>query len=230
LAKGCEKLLIPPPDPALLTTEALQLCATVDKAVLKLIVTRGCGGRGYRQPESISPTRLFSLHPHPDYPDNFQTDGIVAKFCNQRVSSSLTLAGIKHLNRLEQVLARAEWQDDSFQEGLMLDNDGHVVEGAMSNLFFVNNGVLHTPSLTKCGIKGIVREIVIDFAQLNNIRLIEKQFDKKSVLEADEVFITNSVIGIWPVKQLDQQCFGVGRITRNMQQWYAKARLKETKL
>lgn len=230
LAKGCETLLIPPPCSLLLTAEALQMCATVDKAVLKLIVTRGSGGRGYRQPESVSPTRLFSLHPHPEYPDIFQLEGIVARFCQQRVTSSLNLAGIKHLNRLEQVLARAEWQDDSVQEGLMLDNDGYVVEGAMSNVFFVSHGVLHIPSLVKCGIKGIVREIVIDFAQLNNIQILEKQFDKKSVLAADEIFVTNSVIGIWPIKQLDQQCLGVGRITRNMQQWYAQARLNETKL
>ncbi len=230
LMLGCEKLLIPPPDPVLLTSEVLQLCATTDEAVLKLIVTRGCGGRGYRQPDPISPTRLLSLHPNPEYPDRFQSDGVVVRFCEQRLASSPSLAGIKHLNRLEQVMARAEWRDDSAQEGLMLDNDDYIIEGTMSNLFFVRHGVLQTPSLNKCGIKGIVRKIVIDFAQLNNIRVIEKQFDKASVLEADEVFITNSVIGIWPVKQLDQQCFGVGGITRDMQQWYAQARLKETKL
>ncbi|QPK63443.1 aminodeoxychorismate lyase [Methylomonas sp. LL1] len=230
LAKGCEQLLIPPPDPALLTAEALRITSSADSAVLKLIVTRGSGGRGYRQPQPIVPTRLLSLHPSPNYPDEYQTDGIIARFCDQRLAISPRLAGIKHLNRLEQILARAEWRDDAIQEGLMLDGDGYVVEGTMSNLFFVKNGVLHTPSLVRCGIAGIVRQLVIDFARRNEIRLLEQQFETTSVLEADEVFVTNSVIGIWPVKRLDQQCFSVGSITRDIQQWYAGARIEETNL
>jgi 4-amino-4-deoxychorismate lyase len=230
LTNGCQRLRLPPPDPALFMAEARQLSAGADRAVLKLIVTRGSGGRGYRQPERIVPTRLFSLHPYPDYPDSFQEHGIVARFCQQRLARNPTLAGIKHLNRLEQVLARAEWQDDTVQEGLMQDYDGYVIEGTMSNLFFVRDGVLHTPALVNSGIEGIVRKIVIEFAIRNGLALAENHFTKQSVLEADEVFVTNSVIGIWPVKQLDNRCFGVGRITRNMQQWYAGARNQEAKL
>ncbi|MCQ8103554.1 aminodeoxychorismate lyase [Methylomonas sp. SURF-2] len=230
LTKGCQRLSLPLPDPALFAAEARQLSAGVDRAVLKLIVTRGSGGRGYRQPEPIMPTRLFSLHPYPDYPDSFHEQGIVARFCRQRLARNPSLAGIKHLNRLEQVLARAEWRDDTVQEGVMLDYDEHVVEGTMSNLFFVKQGLLHTPSLTNCGIEGIVRKIVIEFAIRNGLGLAENHFNMQSVLEADEVFVTNSVIGIWPVKQLDSQCFGVGGITRDMQQWYARARNREANL
>lgn len=228
LVHGCERLLIPPPDLALLETEAGQLCADVDRAVLKLIVTRGSGGRGYRQPDSIVPTRLLSLHPFPEYPDHFQSDGVVVRFCQQRLSINPSLAGIKHMNRLEQILARAEWRDDGIQEGLMLDYQGHVVEGTMSNLFFVKEDVLHTPALNSCGIAGIVRKMVIHSALRNNIVVLEQQFDESSVLSAEEVFVTNSVIGIWPVKQLGEKCFEVGRITRMMQQWYAQARKAET--
>lgn len=230
LTKGCQRLGLPPPDSALFSAEARQLSAGADRAVLKLIVTRGSGGRGYRQPDLIMPTRLFGLHPYPDYPDRFQENGVVVRWCEQRLAGNPTLAGIKHLNRLEQVLARAEWRDDAVQEGLMLDYDGHVIEGTMSNLFFVKDGVLHTPSLVNCGIDGIVRQIVIVFANRNGLEVSENHFNKQSVLEADEVFVTNSVIGIWPVKQLDKQCFCVGGITRNMQQWYAGARRQEAKL
>ncbi|WAR45678.1 aminodeoxychorismate lyase [Methylomonas rapida] len=230
LQKGCERLLIPLPELTLLEDEAAQLCVGVERAVLKIIVTRGSGGRGYRQPDSIVPTRLLGLHPFPQYPDCFQRDGIVARFCEQRLAINPVLAGIKHLNRLEQVLARAEWRSDDVQEGLMLDYDEHVVEGTMSNLFFVKNGVLHTPLLVNCGITGIVREIVIDFALCNNIVVCEQQFDKQSVLAADEVFVTNSVIGVWPIRRIDRQCFGVGRITRTIQQGYAQAREADTKL
>lgn len=229
LLEGCERLRIPPPDLSLLTAEVAQLCAGADRAVMKLIITRGAGGRGYRQPDPIVPTRLVSVHPFPSYPDDFQAEGIDARFCLQRLAISPALAGIKHMNRLEQVLARAEWQDDGIQEGLMLDYKDHVVEGTMSNLFFVKNGVLHTPSLSDCGIAGIVRKIVIDLALGNNIVVLEQQFFTQNVLEADEVFVTNSVIGIWPIKQLDRQCFGVGRMTRNIQQWYAQAREADIK-
>ena len=230
LLKGCERLLIPSPDLAQIEAEAGQLCAGVDRAVLKLIITRGSGGRGYRQPDSIVPTRLLSLHPFPEYPDHFQTDGVVARFCDQRLAINPALAGIKHMNRLEQVLARAEWRDDGVQEGLMLDYEDHVIEGTMSNVFFVKYGVLHTPSLKNCGIEGIVREVVIDLALRNNIVVYEQRFDRRSVLEADEVFLTNSVIGVWPIRQLEQQCLGVGQVTRAMQRWFAGARMTDTTL
>jgi 4-amino-4-deoxychorismate lyase len=230
LFKGCERLRIPAPEQSLLESEARQLTSTVDSAVLKLMVTRGSGGRGYRQPDQILPTRVFSLHPFPEYPPHFQSDGVVTRFCEQRLASNPALAGVKHMNRLEQILARAEWDDDSIQEGLMFDYQDHVIEGTMSNLFWVKNGILHTPELSSCGIKGILRELVINFATTHNIGVLEKQFDKHSLLKADEVFITNSVIGIRPVKQLNEQCFKVGRITRRMQQWYAEARKEETRL
>lgn len=231
LLTGCERLFIPPPDQTLLIAESRQLAATADNAVLKLIITRGSGGRGYRQPAFISPTRVLSLHPFPEYPASYQADGVRVRFCRQRLAINPMLAGIKHMNRLEQVLARAEWDGDAIQEGLMCDYEGYVIEGTMSNLFVVKNGMLLTPNLARCGVKGILREIVLDYAAANNIGVSEKQqLDQKSVLEADEMFITNSVIGIWPVRQLNEQCFKVGRITRRMQQWYAEARKEETRL
>ncbi|MDD1620815.1 MAG: aminodeoxychorismate lyase [Methylococcaceae bacterium] len=228
LSNGCRRLLIPVPDLALLTQEALQVSAASERAVLKLIVTRGCGGRGYRQPPRILPTRLFSLHPFPDYPEHFQAEGITVRFCRLRLANSPALAGIKHMNRLEQVLARAEWWDDGIQEGLMLDSNEHVVEGTMTNLFMVKDGVLYTPIVTECGVAGIVREMVMEFAQCNNITLIETQLDKDTLLRADEVFVTNSVIGIWPVMQIEQHGFGVGPLTRSFQAYFNAARAMET--
>lgn len=224
LANGCRRLFIPIPDSVLLTEEAHRLSSGSERAVLKLIVTRGCGGRGYRQPPQILPTRLFSLHPYPDYPSYFQTDGIKARFCKHRLAISPALAGIKHMNRLEQIMARAEWQDDDIQEGIMLDGNDYVVEGTMSNLFLVKDGVLYTPTLTECGVAGIIREIVMELARFGNIPLHEKKLDKDALLCADEIFFTNSVIGIWPVKQLEQYLFGVGVLTKSLQELFAAAR------
>jgi 4-amino-4-deoxychorismate lyase len=227
LANGCQRLLIPTPDSVLLTEEARQLSSGSERAVLKLIVTRGCGGRGYRQPRQILPTRLFSLHPYPDYPSSFQTDGINARFCKHRLGISPALAGIKHMNRLEQIMARAEWQDEDIQEGIMQDGNDYVVEGTMSNLFLVKDGVLCTPTLTECGVAGIVREIVMELARLGNIPLCEKKLDKEALIRADEIFVTNSVMGIWPVKQLEQYLFGVGTLTKSLQDLFAAARMTE---
>ncbi|MGZ4959897.1 MAG: aminodeoxychorismate lyase [Methylomonas sp.] len=227
LANGCRRLLIPVPDMALLAGEALQVSEGAERAILKLIVTRGSGGRGYRQPPHITPTRLFSLHPHPNHPAYFQTDGIVARFCRIGLGNNPALAGIKHMNRLEQILARAEWQEDGIQEGLMSDSDGHVVEGTMSNLFMAKDGVLYTPPVTACGIAGIVREIVMELAQRSGMTLLEQQIDRDILLGADEIFVTNSVIGLWPVKQLDQQRFNVGPLTRWLQELFNIARASE---
>lgn len=227
LALGCRTLLIPCPEFSLLMAEAWQISAGVDQAVLKLIVTRGSGGRGYRQPPEIFPTRVLSLHPHPTYAPSFQKFGVNLRFCDKRLAINPDLARIKHLNRLEQVLARAEWQDDAIQEGLMLDAQQRVVEGTMSNLFWIKDGVLHTPLLDQCGIAGIVRALLIELAREDGISVIEDHASREDVLAADELFVTNSIIGIWPVKQLEQQRFEVGDITQRLQGLYANLRLAE---
>lgn len=227
LALGCRRLMIPMPDADLLEAEALSLAAGKEAAVLKLIVTRGSGGRGYRQPDVIQPTRLFSLHPYPDYPSHYQAEGIVVDFCLQRLSCNPTLAGIKHLNRLEQVLARAEWADDSRQEGLMLDSLDRVVEGTMSNLFIVKNGALLTPSLADCGVAGIVREWILTFASAEGISSVEADITVDEVLAADEAFVTNSVIGIWPVRRVAERGFAVGPLTQRICGGFQLAKQRE---
>ena len=145
LNAGCHRLHIPFPGAELLSFEVKKLCREKAcgigsvRAVLKIIVTRGSGGRGYRQPDVIQPTRVLSLHPYPDYPEIYKEQGIVVRFCSTCLGLNPSLAGIKHLNRLEQVMARFEWNDPAIQEGLMLDVNGHVIEGTMTNLFYVKN-------------------------------------------------------------------------------------------
>lgn len=227
LAEGCRRLLIPMPDRALIEAEARQLCQSAERAVLKLMVTRGSGGRGYRQPAPIVPTRLLGLHPYPDHPLHFQTDGIAARFCRQRLSINPSLAGIKHMNRLEQILARAEWQDDTFQEGLMLDTQDHVVEGTMSNLFIVKGGIMYTAPMTQCGVAGVMRELLMEFARQIGLPLFEQAIDQGAVWQADELFVSNAVIGVWPIKRLEAQAFSVGPLTRRLQDMLNAARMAE---
>ncbi len=214
LQYGCQALHIPFPDESLLKQEALSFCQGKDNAVLKLIVTRGSGGRGYRPPEHSEPTRLFSLHPFPDYPAQFYTQGITVRLCQTRLGINPLLAGFKHLNRLEQVLARSEWTEPSIQEGLLLDLQGHLIEGTMSNLFLVKNKILMTPLLDQCGIKGVIRQWVLE----TGLAVEERRLDLTDLQQADEVFVCNSIIGIWPVTRLGDRQWPVGPITVQLQQ------------
>jgi 4-amino-4-deoxychorismate lyase len=219
LSSGCRRLGIPFPGMDILTLEAGKLCRqeTSNRAVLKIIVTRGSGGRGYRQPDDIRPTRVLSFHPYPDYPEAYVEQGIVVRFCKTRLGLNPALAGIKHLNRLEQVMARSEWNDPDIQEGLMLDVNDHVIEGTMTNLFYSKNNALYTAALAQSGIAGIMRGIIMMLAADCGVSVIEQEFSQDELLSADEAFVCNSIIGIWPIRQIEAARFPAGPITQSIQ-------------
>lgn len=216
LVGGCRRLSIPEPDPIQLHDEASQLLEPKSDGVLKIIISRGSGGRGYRIPDRPCPTRVISLHPKPDYPAEHQNRGVSLGVCAARLAINPQLAGLKHLNRLEQVLARTELNESKHHEGLMLDYEGHPVEGIMSNLFWVSKGELFTPDLSFCGIAGVIRSIIINLAQKNGIPCNVGRFTMEQLLLADEIFMTNSLIGIWPVRRLNRQPFLPGILTPKM--------------
>lgn len=225
LNSGCRRLHIPCPDAELLRLEAKELCRRWHmhrRAVLKIIVTRGSGGRGYRQPDAIHPTRVLSLHPYPDYPETYSERGVVARFCATRLGLNPALAGIKHLNRLEQVMARAEWSEPDIQEGLMLDVNDYVIEGTMTNLFYVKNNSLYTAELVQSGVAGIMRGIITALSVDHGLPVIEHRFSKDELLSADEAFVCNSIIGVWPIKQIETAYFSVGPVTQRIQSWLDK--------
>ncbi len=229
LLDGCQRLRIPLPDPEQLLAEACVLLDGRTDAVLKVVITRGQGGRGYRAPtESNSkPSQILAVYELPDYPAENQANGIVVRYCDTRLGTSPTLAGIKHLNRLEQVLARCEWQDEAIFEGLMLAAHGRVTEGTMSNLFFVKEGILCSPDLSNAGVVGIMREMIFEFAHKQKIPVEIAHFSKADLSAADEVFISNSLIGAWPVRQLEQQQFSIGAVTQQIISAVNAARLKD---
>jgi 4-amino-4-deoxychorismate lyase len=220
LSFGCQRLSIPVPAESLLRQEALALINKCQHGVLKIVITRGCGGRGYRPPEQPNVTRLLSLHPWPPYPDSLKQQGINLIVCRTRLGLNPDLAGLKHLNRLEQVLARNEWQHSDIQEGLMRNVQGEIIEGTMSNVFYVSKERLYTPNLHQSGVQGIVRNLVIALAKAAAIPVQEVSVQPEQLYTADEIFMTNSIIGIWPVKQLEQRAFTPGPITRQLQRAY----------
>lgn len=206
LQDGCSRLAIPQPDTALLAAETAAVCEGQARAVVKLIVTRGSGGRGYRLPDPVAPRRIVSSYPWPGY--SIPEEGITLRLCRTPLACNPVLAGIKHLNRLEQVLARSEWTDESIHEGLMLDLDGCVVEGTMSNLFGVRDGVLLTPDLARCGVAGVMRRQVLSLARELGIPCEILRITAEELKGLDALFITNSLIGIWPVARLEESRYG----------------------
>ena len=218
LQAGCQRLGLPEPDVAVLAAEAGRLIAGRSRVVLKIILTRGPGGRGYRGPQPPCPSRILALHPWPDYPPEWWERGIAARFCQTRLGCNPALAGIKHLNRLEQVLARAEWDDPGIAEGLMLDGEGRVIEGVMTNLFIVRGRGLLTPDLGRCGVAGVMRGWILDHAPGLGMTVRATDLGMDEINMADELFVTNSLVGVWPLRRLDGQRWAVGPATREIQQ------------
>lgn len=219
LAKDCQRLHIPLPEPTVFNAELSQLCQNIQLGVGKCLISRGSGGRGYLPAEHVQPMRLLSTHPWPAYPAAYFQQGVQLGLCQLRLGAQPALAGIKHLNRLENVLARQEIANNPAQaEALLLDQQGFVIEGTMSNLFFLHKGVLHTPSLHNCGVAGIMRGHIIETAQTWGVPVAQGNYPLPSLFAADEVFISNSILGIWPVRSLLQQQWPLGSLTQDLQQ------------
>jgi 4-amino-4-deoxychorismate lyase len=218
LTEGCERLRLPQPPLDKIRDEANTLIQGKDKAVLKIIITRGQGGRGYRTAANTSCNRILIRYPFPAYPPERYRQGVKVHLCANRLSVNPQLAGIKHLNRLEHVLAANEWQDDTIVEGLMQDHLGNIIEGTMSNVFLFANERLITPDLTNCGIAGIMRQQVLESAQDLGICHDIREVRKPQLLDAGEVFLTNSLIGIWPVTKIERRDYDVGPMTRRLMQ------------
>lgn len=220
LKLGCEKLFISIPKKDLIEGEIRQLCQDNNEPlfIIKLILTRGEGVRGYRFSSKHNSTRILSAYSWPDYPDKNSDEGVTVRYCDTQLSENSKLAEIKHLNRLEQVLARNEWDTNEFQEGLMLSQQGFVIDGTMSNIFAVKDGRLFTPALTLCGVSGVMRKNVIKIAKEKGLEIYEKDFCKVELEMADELFLTNSLFGLWPIRVIAKTRFTkVGNITKQLQ-------------
>jgi 4-amino-4-deoxychorismate lyase len=201
LANGCERLGFPAPDRETLTQEIDTVISGHEEGVVKIVLTRGAGTRGYRPARDLAPTRIVALYPPPSAGDV----GIRIRWCDTRLGRNARLAGLKHLNRLEQVLAQAEWDDPTIEEGLMLDTEGELVCATAGNLFLVRNGELVTHDLRFCGVRGVMREHVLGQARSLGISARETPLWPADLEQAAEVFITNAVRGLRHVVQLDNR-------------------------
>lgn len=216
LQLGCERLAISQ-DPALLRDEIEGGAAQLGEGVLKLILIRGDSQRGYRADSASRPRRILQASATAAYPAQHAEQGVRLFPCITRLAEQPLLAGLKHLNRLEQVLARAEWQAPEFAEGLMLDITGRLIEGVYSNLFLVRQGKLLTPDLNRCGVAGVMRAELLEQASGLGIQTWIGELWPEDLCQADEVFVCNSVYGVWPVRSFTHLGWPPGPVTRKLQ-------------
>ncbi len=202
LMPDCARLKLPCPAEDLLQEDLSRIAAQAPDCVAKIIVTRGVGLRGYAPPAHPICVRIVSSSVLPCYPQAYLDDGIVARVCAMRLARQPALAGVKHLNRLENVLARSEWQDADIAEGLLLDTEDQVIGGCMSNLFIRQGKTLLTPALSHSGVAGVTRARLLARAPQLDLRVQVQVLTLPMLLAAEEVMLCNSVIGIWRVRQL----------------------------
>ncbi len=201
LAADCAALDIACPDAGLLHEEACAVAAG-EACAVKLILTRGTGARGYA-PSAGPVTRIAMATPLPPHAQAGAPVDVPARWCDLRLARQPRLAGIKHLNRLENVLARAEWSDPAIFEGLLCDDAGMVVGGTMSNLFWLKDGVLCTPDLGQSGVAGVARARLLRAAPRLGMPVRFERQPPAAILVADEVVICNSLIGVRRIARLD---------------------------
>ncbi|MDP1930638.1 MAG: aminodeoxychorismate lyase [Gammaproteobacteria bacterium] len=220
LTDSCARLCIPCAVDKLKEEIAQVLNPTNPHGILKIIVTRGSGGRGYFPPDTPSATRIVQLHSLPPDYDLKAINGIRAMICTHPASSNSALAGIKHLNRIDQVMASMELSE-GMDEGFMCNESGYLIEGTKSNVFFVEKGAVITPDLTSSGVAGIMRAVVIDLVKQMKMDVTVRNVALGDIRNASELFVCNSVFGIWPVASIewagDELQFDAGNTTRTLQ-------------
>jgi 4-amino-4-deoxychorismate lyase len=203
LADGCGRLDLPAPDRAALERELATLLAGWKDCVVRLALTRGPGAAGYRPGAAAPPTRILSAREVPQLPRRVDESGIALVVSDVRLAEQPLLAGVKHLNRLEQVLARARAPDAD--ELLMLDASGRVVGANAANVFLMLGEELVTPGVARCGVAGVARAVIVERlgARVRDVSLAEAD-------SATEIFLSNAVRGVVPVASIGDRRYRVG--------------------
>lgn len=213
LEDGCRRLALPVPDADTLLHEARVVARDMRQSVVRITVTRGIGRRGYAPPHDAVPCRVVAAFDMPPPDPVAAEQGIRVRRCQLALAEQPQLAGLKHLNRLEQVLARAEWSDPAIVEGLLCDAGDRVICATMANLFAVIDGQLATPALDRCGVAGVARAEVmaVQATRVRDLAFVE-------LSDASELFLTSSIRGILPVQSVGDKVFAPGVVARGLQQ------------
>ena len=169
LQRDSGALKISCPSALVLSSELQQLGKIQPEGVAKIVITRGVSARGYAPSAQTEATRILNINPAHVFPTDFAKSGVRMHVCKVRLGHQVLLAGIKHLNRLENVLAASEWQDQDVPEGLLTDIAGNIISGTRSNLFMLRGNILYTPNLSRCGVAGVQRDRVMDWSKQHGV-------------------------------------------------------------
>jgi 4-amino-4-deoxychorismate lyase len=215
---GCERLQIMTPNLEELQAEILQIAGGTERAIVKVLITAGEAlRRGYSRSPQQRATRITIRHPWPDAEHERLHDGLMARTLTLRLGENPRLAGLKHCNRLEQVLARAELAADAqADEGMLFSSSGTLVSATTSNVFLVRESCLLTPRIDQCGVAGVMRRVVLREARQAGIPARECELRAQDLQDAEEVFLTNALIGIRPVHTVDGRKLTPGPLTRHL--------------
>jgi 4-amino-4-deoxychorismate lyase len=220
--EACLKALhIPFPDWQAVFEWAADAAMSDDYAGVKIHISRGTGGRGYSPNGIEGPTVTISNFPFPGHYADWQTNGVSLGVCETRLGIQPLLAGHKHNNRLEQILAKAEIEGTDFADAVTLNVQNHVIETTMANLFWVKDNNVYTPDLSVSGVAGVMRRKVLEFCVANSINVKVDTFQLSDLLDADEVWMCNSLLGVAPVTSIatpNQKIeFPIGKLTQRLQ-------------
>jgi len=216
LSAGCEQLGLPVTPQSILLREVNTMSAGMPTCLVKIIITRGISGIGYAAGSSVTPNRIVCSYAWPAEESKPGIIGVQTRICELRLGIQPALGGLNHLNRLEQVIARSEWQDPSIGEGILLDREDHVISGVSSNIFLVYSGRLLTPRLDRCGVRGVMRGAILNAFRS---RCEQRRLLLDMLPDSDEIFICDSVHGVLPVVRIDHWEYDVGPLTREVQGW-----------
>jgi 4-amino-4-deoxychorismate lyase len=219
LVADCSVIGIVCPSPELLMNDIVQLCLPNETVVAKIIITRGQSERGYMPPAITTPMRVMMKRPMPTYLPEYTNQGVTLHVCDTFLAAQPKLAGIKHLNRLENVLARMEWSDPAIFDGIMLDTESRVIECTSANIFARFGKELLTPDLTQCGIAGITRQIILDTAHLHQLSAKIAPISLSELFSADEVIISNSLYGAFQVIKIGQHAWKSAQLAASVRKY-----------
>lgn len=216
LSQSAQRLNIECPHEVWFLRQLQPFTAKHEKLIIKIILTRGSKGRGLSMPDETIPNVYLLQYPANNYTLNQSVNCFISSI---KLPDNPNLSGMKHLNRLDYVLATQELQlHPQYDEAILCSPDGHVVETIVHNLFFIRNDEIYTPDLSSSGVLGIMREIVLKHLKQGGKNVNIGDYSQSDVLDADECFICNSVQGIRPVIKLQERELPVGPITRKLQQ------------
>ncbi|GAA3529559.1 aminodeoxychorismate lyase [Zobellella aerophila] len=222
LAEACTRLQMAAPDWVRLHDMALELIAGGGEQAVRISLLRGPGARGYGIAGCGDTTAVFNCSPFPAHYHDWRQTGIGLGVCRGRLGSSPLLAGLKTINRLEQVLLKAELEQAGLDEGLVLNEVDELVEAVTANLFWRRGGLVFTPDLSRSGVTGTVRRWVIDTLAERGQRVQPIRAGLSALLQADEIWLTNALMGVVPVASLAERVITSFPTVRQLQCEYEK--------